>query len=167
MQKHAEILPTNSNFPPSQNIGVHKMAWKTSHSTRNNDNANPNHQFLSNRDQMQFQSKTKESVNCLSNDNCQCLYKCIHFQALSPLKTKDHVMKQKLCFNCFWHHHVDRCNSKNVCRSKGCGKRHNTLLHDSFIIKSNSNNKLVQFVVTSQVAFVAVQLVNGNQSVKT
>ena len=74
-------------------------------------------------------------------------------------------MKQKLCFNCFGQHHVDQCNSKNVCRSKGCGKRHNTLLHDSFMNKSNSNVKPVQFVGTGQVAFV--QLINGNQSVKT
>ena len=33
--------------------------------------------------------------------------------------------------------------------------------------KSNSNVKPVQFVETGQVAFVAVQLINGNQSVKT
>ena len=144
--KACRDLPTNSNFPSSQNIGVHKMAWKTSHSTRINENPNPKHQFLSNREQGQIQSKTKESVSCPNNDNCQYLYKCIHFQALSPLKRRDHVMKQKLCFNCFRHHHVDQCNSKNFCRSKGCGKRHNTLLHDSFMNKSNSNVKPVQFV---------------------
>ena len=33
--------------------------------------------------------------------------------------------------------------------------------------KSNSNVKPVQFVGTCQVAFVAVQLIDGNQSVKT
>ena len=31
--KACRDLPTNSNLPSSQNIGVHKMAWKTSHST--------------------------------------------------------------------------------------------------------------------------------------
>ena len=72
--KACRDLPTNSNFPPFQNIGVHKMALKTSHSTRNNDNPNPKHQFLSNREQMQFQFETKESVNCSNNDNCQYLY---------------------------------------------------------------------------------------------
>ena len=136
------------------------MAWKTSHSTRINENPNSKHQLLSNREQGQFQSKTKESVSCPNNDNCQYLYKCIHFQALSPPKRKDHVMKQKLCFNCFGHHHVDQCNSKNVCCSN------NTLLHDSFMNKSNSNVKPVQFVGTCQLAFVAVQLINGNQSMK-
>ena len=167
MQKKCRDLPKNSNLPSSQNIGVHKMAWKTSHSTRIIENPNSKHQLLSNREQGQFQSKTKESVSCPNNHNCQYRYKCIHFQALSPPKRKDHVMKQNLCFNCFGHHHVDQCNSKNVCRSKGCGKRHNTFLHDSFMNKSNSNVKPVQFVGTGQVAFVAVQLINGNQSVKT
>ena len=62
--KACRDLATNSNFPPSRNISVHKVAGKTSHSTRNKDNANPKHQFLSDRDQMQFQSKTKETVNC-------------------------------------------------------------------------------------------------------
>ena len=47
------------------------MAWETSHSTRNNDIPKPNHHFLINREQMQFQSKTKESFNCPNNDNCQ------------------------------------------------------------------------------------------------
>ena len=89
----------------------------------------------------------------------------MNFGALTPLKRKDHVMKQKHCFNCFGH--VDQCNSKNLCRSKGCGKRHNTLLHDSFMNKNNSNVKPVQFVGTGQVAFLAVQLVNGNHSMKT
>ena len=41
------------------------------------------------------------------------------------------------------------------------------MLHDSFVIKSNSKVKPEQFVGAGQVAFVAVQLLNGNQSVKT
>ena len=90
--KACRNLPTNSNLPSSQNIGVHKMAWKTSHSTGNNENPKSKHQLLSNREQGQFQSKTKESVSCPNNDYCQYLYKCIHFQALSPPNRKDHVM---------------------------------------------------------------------------
>ena len=119
--KACRDLPANSNVPSSQHIGVHKLAWKMWHN-RNNDNANPKHRLLSNREQMQFRSKTKEGVSCPNSGNCQYLYKCIRFQALTPLKRKGHVMKPKLCFNCFGHHHVDQCNSKNFCRSKGCGR---------------------------------------------
>ena len=142
------------------------MAWKTSHSTRNKGYPNPKHPFLSNREQMHFQSKTKESVNCPNNDNCQYLYNCIHFQALSPLKRKEHAMKQKFCFKCFRHHHAAQCNSK-VSVAQKAAAIHNTLLHHSFMNKKNSNVKPVQFVGLGQVAFVAVQLVNGNKSVKT
>ena len=69
--KACRDLATNSNLPSSLNIGVHKMAWKMSHSTSINENPHSKHQLLSNREQGQFQSKTKESVSCPNNDNCQ------------------------------------------------------------------------------------------------
>ena len=69
--KACRELPTNTNLPSSQNNGVHKMAWKTSHSTRINENPNSKHQLLSNREQGQFQSKSEESVSCPNNEKCQ------------------------------------------------------------------------------------------------
>ena len=43
------------------------------------------------------------------------IYKCSHFQTLSPCDRRKHVKNLKLCFNCFGSHHVQHCNSKNVC----------------------------------------------------
>ena len=59
-------LPTNSNLPSSQNIGVHKMAWKTSHSTRINENPKSKHQLLSNRDKGNFSLKRKKALVVLT-----------------------------------------------------------------------------------------------------
>ena len=67
-----------------------------------------------------------------SNETCQYLYKCSHFQTLSPFDRREHVKNIKLCFNCFGSHHNQHCNSKNVCRTGSCGRKHHTLLHESF-----------------------------------
>ena len=62
LSKACRYLPTNSSFSPLQHIVDNKLAWKILPSVIKNDNANPKHQFLSNREQMQFQSKTKKAL---------------------------------------------------------------------------------------------------------
>ena len=80
------------------------------------------------------------TVVCPSNETCQYIYKCSHFQTLSPFDRGEHVKNLKLCFNCFGSHHVQHCNSKNVCRTANCGRKHHTLLHE----KSGDNNQRVK-----------------------
>ena len=82
------------------------------------------------------------------------------------------MKKLKLCFNCFGSHHVQQCASKNVCRSADCGKKHHTMLHESFIAKNqairpSSTVKSVQLHGTGQVAFLPVQLSNGEKTFET
>ena len=75
-----------------------------------------------------------------------------------------------MCFNCFGSHHVDKCPSKNVCRNNNCGKKHHTLLQDSFDINPGSkktNVKAVHLQGTGQVAVVPVQLKNGEKTLNT
>ena len=67
---------------------------------------------------------------CPSNESCQVLYKCTHFQALPASIRREHIRKLRLCFNCFGNHQVEKCTSKNVCRSNNCGRKHHTLLHE-------------------------------------
>ena len=55
------------------------------------------------------------TVVCPSNETCQHLYNCSHFQTLSPFDWREHVKNLKFCFNCFGSHHVQHCNSENVC----------------------------------------------------
>ena len=76
-------------------------------------------------------------------------------------------MNQRLCNSCFKNHHVDQCCSENLWRSKICGKRFNPLLCDGFMNQSISKDETLQIVGTGQIDFVAFQMVNGNQSVKT
>ena len=112
------------------------------------------------------------TVVCPSNKTCQYLYKCSHFQTLSPFDRREHVKNIKLCFNCFGSHHVQHCNSKNVCRTGSCGRKHHTLLHESFgyscqRVTAPSAVKSVQLHGTGQVALVPVKLAIGVKTLDT
>ena len=109
------------------------------------------------------------TVVCPSNETCQYLYKCSHLQTLSPFDRKEHVKNLKLCFNCFGRYHVQHCNSKNICRTSSCDRKHHTLLHESF----GDNNQrvkpspVVQLHGTGQVALVPVEISNGVKTFDT
>ena len=121
-------------------------------------------------DYLQCENKQTAIKSCPSNENCQFLYKCTHFQSLPPCIRRDHIRKLKMCFNCFEGHHVDKCTSKNVYRNNNCGKKHHTLLHDSFDINPGSkktNVKAVHIQGTGQAAVVPVQLKNGKKTLNT
>ena len=82
------------------------------------------------------------------------------------------MKKLKLSFNCFGSHQVQQCTSKNVFRSADCGKKHHTMLHESFIAKNqairpSSTVKSVQLHGTGQVAFLPVPLSNGEKTFET
>ena len=113
-----------------------------------------------------------KTVVCPSNETCQYLYKCSFFQTLSPFDRREHVKNLKLCFNCFGSHHVQHCNSKNVCRTGNCGQKHHNVLHESFgdnnqRVKPPSVAKCVQLHGTGQVAIVPVEFSNGKKTPDT
>ena len=57
------------------------------------------------------------------------------------VQERDETVKRKgLCFNCLSNtHQISNCKSKVTCKIKGCGKRHNTILHN-VSYKPPSNN---------------------------
>ena len=81
---------------------------------------------------------------CPNNGSFQYLYKCSHLQDLSPLDRREQVKKLKLCSNCFGMH---------------------TTLNQA--IRSSSTVKSIQLHGTGQVAFLTVQLFNGEKMFET
>ena len=78
----------------------------------------------------------------------------------------------KLRLNCFGVHHVQLCISKHVCRTCNCGRKHHTLLHESFGDNNQSVEppyavKSVQLHGTGQGALVLVELSNGVKTIDT
>ena len=59
------------------------------------------------------------------------MFYCPTFLGMAVPARKDRVMSLKLCLNCLKPHHQAReCNSSFRCKSPGCGKKHNSLLHE-------------------------------------
>ena len=57
------------------------------------------------------------------------IYFCPLFEAFTLAQRREHV--SVLCWNCLKPHHVAYyCNSTYRCKAQGCGKKHNTLLHE-------------------------------------
>ena len=78
----------------------------------------------------------------------------------------------KTCFNCLGSRHVQHCKSKNVCRTSNCGRRHRSLLQESFgdnnqRMKPPSAVKFVQLHEIGQLAVVPVELSNGVKNLDT
>ena len=147
--------------PSVQNYTSATSGWKTNQYKQSNSSSSRN---------LTVEGRQPLVIHCPSNESCQFLYKCTHFQALPASICREHIRKLRLCFNCFGNHHVEKCTSKNVCRSHNCGMKHHTLLHDSFAIKSGSkksNVKTLNLQGTRQVAVVPVQLKNGDEVLDT
>jgi hypothetical protein len=56
-------------------------------------------------------------------------FSCETFRNRSPIERRQDVLRLKLCFNCLGHHLMKECKSTRTCRT--CGRKHNTLLHDT------------------------------------
>jgi hypothetical protein len=56
-------------------------------------------------------------------------FSCETFSNRSPIERRQDVLRLKLCLNCLGHHMVKECKSTRTCRI--CGRKHNTLLHDT------------------------------------
>ena len=112
------------------------------------------------------------NVVCPSNETCQYLYNCSHFQTSCPIDRREHVKNLKLCCNCFGSYHDQHCNSKIVCQTGSCGQKHHTLLHKTFgdnnqRVKPPSVVKFIQLHGTGQVALVPFELSNGVKTLDT
>jgi hypothetical protein len=56
-------------------------------------------------------------------------FSCEAFRNRSPIERRQDVLRLKLCLNCLGHHMMKECKSTRTCRT--CGRKHNTLLHDT------------------------------------
>jgi len=67
---------------------------------------------------------------CQKCERSHQIYTCKHFLKLSPGDRMKFVRENKLCWNCLKvSSHIAKACKSNSCKT--CGKRHNTLLHDS------------------------------------
>ena len=68
---------------------------------------------------------------CLVCQGPHPLFYCPTFEGLTVPLRKEKVMALKLCLNCLKpHHQAKECNSTFRCKTQGCGKKHNSLLHE-------------------------------------
>ena len=78
------------------------------------------------------------------------LFYCPTFEGMGVAARKEKVMALKLCLNCLKPHHMARdCNSSYRCKAVGCGKRHNSLLHEERSASTAPPSQ--QVVATAQV----------------
>ena len=89
----------------------------------------------------------EEDRNAESKKNrcwlCQESHKfsdCQTLKNISVPERRETVKRKGLCLNCLSNtHQISNCKSKATCKIKGCGKRHNTILHN-VSYKQPSNN---------------------------
>ena len=73
-------------------------------------------------------NKDKDPV-CIICEGKHHVFKC-KMEGVTTKVARDRVMKAGACINCLkTDHYVNKCKAGG-CRVKGCGKRHNTRLHD-------------------------------------
>ena len=81
----------------------------------------------------------EEDTNAESKKNIRC-WLCHESHKVSNCQTFETVKRKGLCFNCLLNtHQISNCKSKVTCKIKGCGKRHNNILHN-VSYKPPSNN---------------------------
>ena len=123
----------------SWNSNGRQTDWRSFSNNRQQTTGNNNKNFLSNnRQQAPINKKQNFSIGniCPRNEQCAKLYRCPHFQDLSPKERKEHIYVIKLCSNYFGKHRSDLCKSKNPWWINNCGKKHHFMLHDSFSTSS-------------------------------
>ncbi|XP_017464622.1 PREDICTED: uncharacterized protein LOC108358016 [Rhagoletis zephyria] len=80
------------------------------------------------------QSSRADSCTCCSSQHR--IYACSSFKELSPAARAQFIKQREACFNCFRQDHkASNCKSTSNCLS--CGRRHHTLLHESY---NNTNS---------------------------
>ena len=162
----------NNNFNNSSGNAKHPSGSRFNGFTTNGV-GNQNQRFNHQGDQQNSRAQNNVNSNaCPSGDTCGPLYKCEHFKALDPKQRKEHARKMHLCFNCLGNHRFTDCNSKSLCRTDNCGKKHHTLLHDpSDTYGKNPSKAAVNRAIacqrSGQSAFVPIELSNGDKTLCT
>ena len=95
-----------------------------------------------------MQLHTEEGRSAESKKNVKCWlchesYKVSDGQTLKNMSVQERhetVKRKGLCFNCLSNtHEIGNCKSRVLCKSKGCWKRHNTILQNvSYILPSTN-----------------------------
>ena len=104
--------------------------------TGNNDHNQSNQQQQPNRGGGQkpgYQSHggPPNRSTCLLCQGPHPLFYCPTFAEMTVPLRKEKAMALKICLNCLKPHHVAReCNSTFRCKAQGCGRKHNSLLHE-------------------------------------
>ena len=120
------------------------------------------------RQQQNVYSGQAENTNytCSVCQEGHLLFYCPLFKAYTITQRKEHIVAHKLCWNCMKPHHVAAdCNSSYRCKAAGCGKKHNTMLHEerptapthqtNTVIHSDDEEELQDcLLMTSQVTVV-------------
>ena len=90
------------------------------------------------------------SYICFVCQEGHLLFYCPLFEAYTVAQRREHVMGHKLCWNCMKPHHVAaECKSSYRCKAAGCGKKHNTMLHEDRPVASAAPNHQSNTVIHS------------------
>ena len=85
-------------------------------------------------------AESKKNIRCWLCHESHKVSDCQTLKNISVPERRETVKRKGLCFNCLSNtHQISNCKSKVTCKIKGCGKRHNTILHN-VSYKPPSNN---------------------------
>ena len=107
------------------------MTNSVTNSTPHNNNNNNQRGGSKPSSQAHGGTPTNNRSNCPLCQGTHPLFYCPTFEGLAVSVRKEKVMALKLCLNCLKPHHMAReCNSSFRCKAPGCGRKHNSLLHE-------------------------------------
>ena len=94
---------------------------------------------------------TNNKPPCPMCQGAHPLFYCPTFEGMAVAARKEKVMALKLCLNCLKPHHMAReCNSSFRCKAPGCGRKHNSLLHEERAGPAATPTQQQQVVATAQ-----------------
>ena len=121
---------------------VKKSNGNKNRNGKSNGNRRTLNNFYTMADQKTQQSKEKE-VSCII---CECKHHVYKpkMEGISPKVARDRVMKAGACLNCLsTDHYIMKCKAGGR-RVKGCGRKHNTRLHDPDINNDSKKTRTAQ-----------------------
>ena len=109
------------------------------------------------------QSANVRKDQCPSCNQSHKIWKCSSFLSKSVKQRSAFVREKQLCFTCLQSGHMARdCSSKLKCRKSGCGKSHNSLLHNdisSSVVSGSKNENGVTSCTVSRARKGALQVI--------
>ena len=94
------------------------------------DNFRDSKELSSNLAQKANKSKPKgKRFTCQFCTGKHSIYKCASFLKLSAAERLRQIEAKRRCLNCFSTKHTQDCPSSSCCNIRGCGQKHNSLLH--------------------------------------